>query len=436
MLSGHGRNGGRRAAGLVCLLALGTAAALLGACERKKEGGAAGKQAAQPLPAVVVAEVIQKTVPIYAEFVATTVALQTIELRARVEGILEQVLFKEGSEVRKGQALFVIERARYEAAVEGAKAQIARARADVQIRKASLAKQRQDVARLKPLAQQRAVPQQDLDGALAREQEAAAAVEAAEAAVQAAQAALPDAELNLSYTTIRAPVNGIIGLLKVDKGNLVGKGESTLLATMSTIDPIKVEFSGSELDYLRLTKRHSTSPSADRQGGQRQPAPLELILADDSIYPYKGRVLAVERALDLKTGTLTVQGEFPNPGKVLRAGQFARVRVALEQREGAILVPQRAVQEIQGAKSVLVVGADDVVALRTITPAESVGDYLIVRDGVKPGERVIVDGIQKARPGTKVAPTAAAGGVPGAKPAERAPEQKAEGEPSGKAGGK
>jgi membrane fusion protein (multidrug efflux system) len=412
-------NGRSRLQVMTALGVIGLAISLT-ACGR----GEKATQAAPAPPVVVVAEVIQKTVPIYAEFVAQTDARVTAEVRARVQGILKEMRFKEGDLVKKGEVLYQIEPDEYLANLQTTKAQLARAEADLESAKAKLAKTQQDVARYRPLAAARAVPQQDLENALAAEQVARAEVDQAAAAIEGARAAITRAQLDLGYTTIRSPLDGLIGRTKVDVGNLVGKGEPTLLNTVSSVDPIRVNFAITESDYLKLVSR---DPERARRAGR----PIELILGDGSAFSQKGRVVFADRAVDVKTGTLSVIAEFPNPEGFLRPGQFGRVRVVGEVAENAILVPQRAIQEIQGAKTVLVVGADDVVALRTITPAGTVGDSLIVRDGVKPGERVIVEGIQKARPGAKVAPSAAGSGQPGAKAEQRTP-----GRPAGKAGGK
>jgi membrane fusion protein (multidrug efflux system) len=300
----------------------------------------------------------------------------------------------------------------------------------VQSAKAKLAKTQQDVSRYRPLAAARAVPQQDLDTALASEQVARAEVDQAAAAIEGARAAITRTQLDLGYTTIRSPLDGLIGRTQVDVGNLVGKGEPTLLNTVSSVDPIRVNFAIPEAEYLRLVSR-------DPGKGQRPSPPIELILADGSAYPHRGRFVLADRAVDLKTGTLNLVSEFPNPTGLIRPGQFGRIRLAADVVPNAILVPRRAVQEIQGAKTVLVVGPDNTVALRTITPAESVGELLIVRDGVKPGERVIVEGIQKARPGTKVEPSAApASGGPGGTAEGKAEEKPGEAKPAGKAAGK
>ncbi len=406
-----------RARATIWAASLGFAVALAATAGCK---GDKGKQqpAQAPPPAVIVAEVVQKTVPIYGEFVAQTEANTTVELRARVEGFLQKVAFKEGSRVKKGDLLFQIDPRPYEAAVQEAKGKLERA-------KALLEKSRTDVERLRPLWEQDAVPKQDLDNAEAAEK-------ASSASVFLDEATLTKAKLDLSYTEIRSPIDGIIGRLGVNVGNLVGKTDATLLATVSSADPLYVNFSISETDYLSIAKRLKSQPQPEVRKGI-----FELLLADNSIFPHRGDFGLVERALDTRTGTLTLRTIFPNPEGFLRPGQFGRIRVVMEERPNAILVPQRAVQEIQGAKSVLVVGADDMVALRTIMPAERVGEFLIVRDGVKPGERVIVEGIQKARPGSKVSPSAApAGGQSGEKPKEKSQGKPAEETPTAKAGGK
>jgi membrane fusion protein (multidrug efflux system) len=311
------------------------------------------------------------------------------------------------------------------------------------VRNAELGKARQDVNRYRPLAEARAIPQQDLDSSLAQEKVAMANSEAAvaalrdselfqrtqiqlaEAAVQSAKASIIQAELNLSYTSVQSPISGIIGKVQVDRGNLVGKSEPTLLATVSAVDPIYTNFAVAEADYLRLAHRIRLDP----QGRARDTeARVELFLADDSLFPQKGRLVFVDRAVDPKTGTIGVQAQFPNPGKVLRPGQFARVRGVIDERPDAVLVSQLAVEEQQGAKTVMVVGDGDKVALRSVTLDERVGEFYIVTAGLKRGERVIIEGLQKVRPGMQVKPelkpaTAA--------PAERAPTSAAKPKPGG-----
>ncbi len=226
-------------------------------------------------------------------------------------------------------------------------------------------------------------------------------IQIADAAVQSAKASVTQAELNLGYTTVKAPITGIIGRVQVDRGNLVGKSEPTLLATISSVDPIYVDVGVAEVDYLRLAPRIRLDERGRAQGGTAQ---LELYLANDSLFPHKGRVVFVDRALDAKSGTMNVRGEFPNPERTLRPGLFARVRAVVEDRPNAVLVPALAVQDQQGTKVVLVVEAADKVALRPVVVDERVGEFYIVASGLKPGERVIVDGVQKARPGMQVKP--------------------------------
>jgi membrane fusion protein (multidrug efflux system) len=403
------------------------------ACDRKAKD--VKGTAASPPPSVVVAVVEQRTVPIVRDFVARTEAIPTVDVRARVPGVLEKVLYKEGTEVKQGQVLFEIQRAEYAASLDSAKAQLAkanadlirakdasvvdRARAQLEQRKADLEKANRDVLRYQPLAEARAIPQQDLDTARSAEKVAAAGVDVAEAAlkdsqlvqrtqiqlseaaVESAKAAVTQADLNLGYTQVAAPISGIIGKIMVDPGNLVGKAEPTLLTTISAVDPIYAEFPVAEADYLKL----SSQIRLDAQGrGRDTERRLQLFLADDSVFPEKGRFVFVGRGFDPKTGTINVQAEFPNPKRVLRSGQFARVRGTVEERPNAVLVSQLAVQEQQGAKTVMVVEAGDKVALRSVTLADRVGDLYIVTAGLKEGERVIVDGVQKVRPGMQVRP--------------------------------
>ena len=413
---------------LAFFLAVGLLVGTLG-CERSN-----AKQGAPPqTPSVVVAEVVQRTVPIIREYTARTEAVPTVELRARVPGVLEQVLLEEGRSVTRGQTLFVIQREEYAAALEAARAQLAKAEADLtrardvstvdrsraqlEQRKADHEKARQDVNRYRPLAEARAIPRQDLDTALAQDKVAAAGVDAAaaalkdaelaqrtqvqlsEAALQSAKAGLTQAELNLGYTTVRAPIDGIVGKVQVDRGNLVGKSEPTLLATISAVDPIYVDFQIAEVDYLRLAGRVRVDDAT--RAPESRPA-LELVLADGKVFAHPGRVIFVDRAVDPKTGTIGVRARFANPARLLRPGQFARVRGVIEERANTVLVPQRAVQEQQGARVVLAVDAAGKVSLKPVKLDERVEDFYIVTSGLAPGERVIVDGVQKVRPGMQV----------------------------------
>ena len=412
-------------------LALGAVAVALAgaACSGKstKQG-----TAAPPPPSVVVTEVSQKTVPIYSEFVGQTRAEETVELRARVEGTLQKVYFREGSAVRKGQLLFTIDKRPFEAALQSARAlavkaasdlaqaqqrtDVLQAQAELADAQAVLTKADQDVSRLAPLAKEKAVTEQDLDAALATQKSARASVdsrkanltnleaavkytiERARAEVSASQARITQAQLDLSYCDIYAPLNGIIGFLQVDEGNLVGRGDATLLATISASDPLLVDFNVSEIEYLKLTDPET----AGQKAGDLS---FDLMLSDESVHPQKGRFRVLDRSVDPTTGTLKAQAAFPNPGSYLRPGQFARLRVAVAQRENAILIPQRAVQELQGANTVMVVDAENKVQLRTVRLGDKADKDVVVLEGLSSGERVIVEGMQKVRPGGQVNPS-------------------------------
>lgn len=397
----------------------------------KMSEGQAGAQTGQP-PAVVVEEVQPRTVVIPSEFVARTVADQTVDLRARIEGILTEASFEEGKAVAKDQVLFRIHPALYEANLQNAKAQLAKANAELNLAQnqvsvkaaesqvkqaeASLLKADQDVARVEPLVRDEAVPQQDLDAAIAKQKVSQAdldaaranlenvtlsqrvSIEEAQAAVESGRAAVAKAELDLSYTIITSPIDGVIGRQQVSAGNLVGRGEPTLLATVSTTDPMRVDFSISETDYLLLMKHR------EAMANKQEPILIELVLADGTVYPHKGVVVMFERGLDPTTATIPLAASFPNPDSFLRPGLFARVRVAAKRLENALLVPQRAVIEMQGAKTVMIVGPDTMVAVRTVVLGDRFENYVVVSEGLQAGDRVIVEGLQKARPGKPAAP--------------------------------
>jgi RND family efflux transporter MFP subunit len=340
-----------------------------------------------PPPAVVVTTVTPQTVPIYGEYVARTEARQSVEIRARVEGFLEKVLFKEGSQVKAGQVLFVIDQRPYKAALQDARGSLAQAQA-------AMEKAQKDVERLRPLVAEDAAPQQDLD-------KAEAEAHYSRASIEKAKAAITKAELDLKFTEIRSPITGIIGKEEVTVGNLVAK-DQTLLTTVSSWDPMRVVFSISESDYLLLAKKN---PEGKRDAPDEAQESFALVMADNSIYPHKGSLSFVDRALDLTTGTLKIYINFPNPDKLLRPGLFGRIRVVLEEKPDALLVSQRAVQEMQGVKTILTVGQDNKVALHTVTLGERYKDFFVVNSGLKAGDRVVVEGLQKAIPGQKVTPT-------------------------------
>jgi membrane fusion protein (multidrug efflux system) len=412
-----------------------TAILICAGCGKK---GAANTAAAPPQPpTVVVTEVTQRTVPIFSEFVGQTAASHTVEVRARAQGMLEKILFTEGAVVRKGQILYQIQKNEYEAKVLAARAALAKAdadlaqareRTDVIQAEANLAQSqtrhsltRSDLARYVPLAKENAVTQIDLDTARAKEESAKEEVTSARAslanrtaavkyniaeataAVTAAKADLALAQINLTYCTIYSPISGIIGLQEVNVGNLVGKNEPTLLTTISSSSSLDVDFSISEAYMLQMTK--------SGKAGSRRGAAFQLMLADNSVYDQEGRFSVVDRTVDPKTGTIKVRASFPNASNRLRPGQFARVRVAAEERSDAVLVPQVAVQELQSGKYVLIVGSDNKIAQRTIKVSDRYEDSFIVVEGLKAGERVVTEGVQKVRPGMVVKPTTTAGGA-------------------------
>jgi membrane fusion protein (multidrug efflux system) len=362
---------------------IGISLVLTAACGRQ-EGPAPPPPAP---PAVVVSPVPAATVPLYREYVARTEARETVEIRSRVDGFLEKVLFEEGRPVKAGQLLFVIDQRPFKAALQEARGSLSQAQA-------SLSKAKRDVARLQPLVAESAAPEVDLDNA-------ESAVEFSLASIERAKAAIAIAELNLKFSEIHAPISGVIGKQEVTAGNLVSR-DRTLLTAISAWNPMRTVFSISETDYLRLGQQHrDDNPFIPRKNA----APFELIMADGSVYPHRGGLSFLERALDLTTGTLNVYVSFPNPDRVLRPGLFGRVRVAVEAKPDTLLVPQKSVQVAQGVSSVLVVDKEDAVALRVVTLGERFRDFFIVTEGLKAGERVVVEGVQKAVPGRKVRPT-------------------------------
>ena len=422
----------RRAAGAAGL-SLTMILVLLGAgCGKPGNPGGART----PPPAAVIVETAERRdVPIMVELVARTEAAATVEIRASVEGRLTQMSFQEGRMVQKGQMLFRIDPRRYEAAVQSAGAAVEKAEADLEMAReqehlvnaqsalrqaeANLLKSNQDAERLKPLAARRAVPERDLEAAIAAQSSARAAVEDARATVRtttvgdrmglrqaqagltAARASLEKAQLDLEETAIRAPIEGLIGRLEVSVGNYVGRGESNLLAIISQLDPIKVVFSIPETLYLSTNSKGVDRTALDH---------IELILSDNSKYPFPGRFAAAGRAVDTKTGTLLVEARFPNPKGVLLPGMFGRVRVVAETRPDAVLVSELALFDVQGSKAVYIVTPENKVALRSVVTEGSYQGKSIITRGLDGRETVIVEGIMKVRPGQPVtAQTAQAG---------------------------
>jgi membrane fusion protein (multidrug efflux system) len=418
-----------RRAGVVPLVMV----SLLAGCAQR---GAPNAESGAPPIAVVVATVRPQTVPIRTDFVGTTTAVQSVDIRARVKGTLDRVYFKEGSVVRAGQLLFAIQKAPYLAAMQAAQATVLKARAQLYQARASVpvlqasavvaqnrahvGQQQLSVDRLTPLASAHAVPQSDLDNATANLAAAKADlaaseasltttrvtqqgnVEGAKAAVLSAEADLANARLNLSYCTVTSPITGIIGFLKWDVGNIVGDSDSQVLDTVSTVDPIAVRFAADENTYLTIASRRNTyagHPLAEQ--------PISLVLSNNQTFSHTGALYAAGRSLDTKTATITVEARFPNPGGLLRPGQFGRVRLVSEELRNAIVIPQIAVVQTQGANSAYVVQPDGTVAQRSLSLGPMVGNDEVVLSGLHAGDRVVVQGVQKIAPGQRVTTTAA-----------------------------
>lgn len=350
--------------------------------------GGPAKPASAP-PEVLVAEVTQKDVPIIREWVGTLLGDVNAEIRPKVEGYILRQLYPEGSVVRKGQPLFQIDPRQFKAALDQAKGNLERY-------EAALEKAGNDVNRYTPLAKEKAISQQELDDALSDQR-------AAQANVESAKAALETARLNLEWSTVTSPIDGIAGIAQFQVGALVN-GQSAL-TTVSTVDPIQVLFQLSEQEYL-------LGVEAEKDGIQPGEHELDLVLADGSTYPHRGKPTVADREVNVKTGTIAVKGSFPNPGNVLRPGQFAKVRMAVRVAQGALLVPQRAVSELQGSFQVAVVKSDGTIDLRTVKPGLQVEEGWIIDEGLKPGEKVVVEGLQKVKAGTQVVVKPAAAPAP------------------------
>jgi membrane fusion protein (multidrug efflux system) len=338
---------------------------------------------------VIVAAVAKKDVPITMEWIGTTEGAVDAEIRAQVSGYLISRDYSEGTQVAKDALLFKIDPRPYQAALEQALGDLGRAQA-------ALEKARLDVVRYEPLAKEGAVSQQELDNAVQ-------ARRAGEAAVQSARAAVEKARLDLSFTEIRSPIDGIAGVAGGQLGDLVGPGDPEPLTRVSQLDPIRVSFPLSEREYLRFAKTFRAAAENQRSPAERE-ARLELILADGSTWAHRGRVVPAASGVDPRTGTILVRGEFPNPDHILRTGQYARVRAVTDTLEGALTVPQRAVSELQGVFQVAVVGPENKVSIRVVEVGPRYESDQVIAKGLQAGERVVAEGIQKVRDGALVNP--------------------------------
>ena len=349
-----------------------------------------------PPPTVEVMAITPTEVPLSALLIGQLDSPQNVDVRARIEAFVDEMRFTEGVEVKKGDVLFVLDKKPFLEKLGAAKGSLAEA-------EAALKKYQADVARLEPLVEKKAVPQQDLDNSRA-------SMDMGKANVLTAQSRVETAQLNLGYCEVLAPITGLIGAKQVSIGDLVGKGEPTLLATMSTLDPLWFYCNISEVDYIKAQEKSRAL------GRDINTLPLTLVLANGKEHPEPGKFVFIDRAVDAKTGTMRIRAEFPNPEKILRPGMFARVRVNLGKKPNCITVPERAMIELQGKTFVWVVGEDGKASQRPVQAGDQVGNVFIILGGLQAGEKIIVEGVQKVREGTPVNATTAA-----AAPAKNAP---------------
>jgi membrane fusion protein (multidrug efflux system) len=364
---------------------------IVGAVRPKHASGAA---TAAP-PEVMVAQVEQRDVPIYGEWIGTLAGQVNANVQAQVPGYLLKRDYQEGSSVRKGQLLFEIDPRPFQAALDQAEGQLAQAIAQLANAQAVQGRTQLDVERYTPLAREQAASQQDLDNANQNNLAAKATVATDKAQIKAAEAAVETAKLNVGFTKIISPVSGIADVARAQVGDLVSSNSGTL-TTVSTLDPIRDYFTVSEQDYLQLKQQLSSS---DRQRWK-----LQLILADGTIYSHEGAFYFAGRAVDQNTGALQLAALFPNPGNLLRPGQYGKVRAVIRTARGALLIPQAAVVELQGKYQVDVVGPDDKITIRSVRVGERIGTMWIIEEGLKPGDRVVAQGQQTLRAGTTVHP--------------------------------
>jgi RND family efflux transporter MFP subunit len=375
-------------------------------------------------PVVYVASPVQRDVPIYADWIGTMVGFVDAEIHSQVTGYLLSQNYKEGSVVKKGDLLFQVDPRPFQALADQAKARVdvaktqlaearaavEQAKADIDRAQAALGKSELDVKRYSPLVSDGTVSEQELDDAIQADlankaavasaeghhQQTQAQVATAEANIRVTESALQGAELNLGFTKVTAPVDGIAGIRVANIGDLVGTNERSLLTSVSTVDPIFVEFSVSEQEYLALRSFLLGDESTTRS--------LELILADGTTYPHRGTIDTIGRQVNPTTGTLRIRGLFANPGNVLRPGQYAKIRAATSTKKAALLLPQGAVQELQGLHRVIVVGASNTCEFRTVAVGDRIGSYWLITKGLKPSDQVVIEGLQKVQAGTTVNP--------------------------------
>ena len=360
------------------------------------------KPAAAGPPEVEVFDVVQKDVPITREWVATLSGFVNADIRAQVSGYLLKQTYVNGDFVRKGTKLFELDPRTFQAALDQATGNLKQAHADLARAEAQLGKTQMDVDRYRPLVAQKALSQQELDNAIQANLGAKAQVEGAKAAIETSKAAVESAKLNLGFSSITAPIDGVAGIANAQVGDLVGPQSTNPLTTISTVDPILVNFTASEEEYLRSAADIERVKMTTAQGLRALTFNLEL--ADGSTFPYKGTFYALDRQVDIRTGTILVQVKVPNPQKTLRPGGFGKVNTVVMIRKNALLIPQRAVTNVQGQYLVAVVDRENKVNIRKVVAGSRIGSMWIITEGLKPGDRVVAEGTQKVREGAVVIP--------------------------------
>jgi membrane fusion protein (multidrug efflux system) len=379
--------------GALCLLVIGL---MIGAMYPKRVSGA---KPDGPVDVEVV-QVEQKDVPIFGEWIGTLDGFTNADVRAQVTGYLLKQGYQEGAFVRKGQLLFEIDPRPFQAALDQAEGQLAQARAQLATDEAVQGRTQLDVEKYTPLAKEQAASQQDLDNAVQNNLAAKATVQTAQAMIKTAEAAVETARINLEFTRLVAPIDGIAGQAQLQVGALVNLGSGPV-TSVSTVDPIKVYFTVGEPQYLAWRQRFPTD--ATREAADKN-LRLELILADGSTYVHPGRFFFADRQVNESTGAIRIAGLFPNPGNILRPGGYGKVRAVVRTQQGALLVPQRAVSELQGGYQVAIVEGDNKVNIRSVKVGDRIGNQWVIAEGLKPGERVVVEGVQKVRTGVQVNP--------------------------------
>jgi len=384
-----------RSSAACAAMALSASLLVLTGCEKEQKAQAAP-------PDVEVVTVTQKDVPITRGWVATLTGFVNAQIRAQVSGYIVKQLYTNGAFVKKGTPLFQLDARTFQASLDQATGNLAQAKADLQKAEAQLGKTQLDVDRYTPLAKQGAISQQELDDAVQANLAAKGQVAAAQASIEAAKAAAESARLNLGYATIVSPVDGVAGISNAQVGDFVGPQSPNPLTSVSTVNPILANITPSEQDYLRTV--HAAQRLGTTDVDILKKLAWELETTDGTIYPLKGKFYALDRQVNIQTGAILVQIEFPNPSGVLRPGGFGNVRTVVRLEKGALLIPQRAVTDVQGKYLVGVVGADNKTNIRPVTVGDKIGTMWIISEGLKPGDRVVAEGTQKIRDGIVVNP--------------------------------